>query len=134
MTIKKTTYTEAMRKNPWILSTLILGILVLLLIAGSFFKADREIGALVTPEVLCSKAPGTPSWFDWRGDLIDSGYKPMAFEGRNDSQGIVADLIYRKVYFVYSSQCGWCQKQIEWFGEEQWKQYQDSGFTIDCYK
>ena len=132
--MKNKTHTEKMRENPWILATLVLGILVLILIVGAYLKADREISNLTSPKALCSKATGTPAWFDWRGDLIDSGYMPMALEGRNDSEGIVDNLIYNKVYFVYSSTCGWCHKQIEWFGEEQWKKYQESGFTADCNK
>jgi len=131
---KQPTLTEKMRENPWILSTLVLGILVLILIVSSFIKVNNEIDELTSLELLCSKAPGTPAWFDWRGDLIDTGYKQMALDGRNDSQGIVSNLIESKVYFVYSSQCSWCHKQIEWFGEAQWKQYQNSGFTINCAK
>jgi len=129
---KQITLTEQMRKNPWILSTLVLGIFVLILIAGSFFSAKVEIEKLTSKEALCKKVEGTPSWFDWRGDLVDSGYMPITIDNRNNSRGVVDMLIMSKIYFVYSSQCSWCLKQIEWFGEEQWKQYQDSGFTIDC--
>jgi len=129
---KQITLNEKMRENPWILATLVLGIAVLLLTVWGFVDADRTVDKLTSPEALCSKTTGTPAWFNWRGDLIEIGYKQMVLEGRNDSQGIINNLIEQKVYFVYSSNCGYCLKQIEWFGEEQWEQYQDSGFTINC--
>jgi len=134
MTRRKRTYTETFRRNPWILSTLLLGLAVLFLLLSSSVTLQREKAMLDPPEDLCLKTQGVPAWFDWKGNLIETGYKPIALQGKNTSEGIVEYFIDGKVTFVYSSTCGYCAKQIEWFGEEQWKQYQESGLTIDCAK
>ena len=111
-----------------------MGVVLLLIIFGSFYKAEKEIEGFLSKEALCEKATSIPSWFNWRGDIIDKGYKQMALEGKNNSEGIVDLLIEQEVTFVYSSGCGWCHKQIEWFGAEQWAKYQEAGLTRDCDK
>ena len=129
---KLPTLTEKMRENPYILATFILGVLVLILITYNFFQADMEVKALTSPEELCDKAQVTPSWFNWIGDLVDTGYKPIPENVSLDEINKMVDkLINDKIYFVYSSQCGACKQQIEDF-REAWIEYQDSGFTVNC--
>ena len=127
--MKQKTLTEKFGENPYILATLVLGLLVLGLIFFNVMKANHEINKETSPKTLCSKIRGTPSWFNWRGDLLSEGYKPF----NESAKVVVDDLIKNKIYFVYSSYCGWCHKQIDFFDGE-WQRYKDSGFTIDCAK
>ncbi len=73
-------------------------------------------------EEMCASIRGTPSWADSEGVIIDSGYRETYS---------VNDLIEDKIYYLYNPNCGWCQKQITFFGET-WQAYIDSGYTVDC--
>ncbi len=89
---------------------------------GGVITGDTTGGEYTLQEQMCSSISGTPAWADSEGAIIDYGYK----ETRS-----VDDLIEDKMYFVYNPSCGWCQKQITFFGEE-WQKYIDSGYTVDC--
>lgn len=73
-------------------------------------------------EEMCASIRGTPSWGDSEGVIINSGYSETYS---------VDDLIENKIYYLYNPSCGWCQRQITFFGEE-WQKYIDSGYTVDC--
>ena len=73
-------------------------------------------------EQMCSSISGTPSWADSEGIIIASGYRETYS---------VDDLIEDKIYYLYHPGCGWCQRQITFFGED-WQKYVDSGYTVDC--
>ena len=75
-------------------------------------------------EKMCSSISGTPAWADSKGVIINYGYNETSF---------VEDLIENKIYFLYNPGCGWCQKQITYFGEA-WQKYIDSGYAVDCSK
>ncbi len=118
---KKSTLTNKMRENPWIASTLFLGILVLILMVGNFVEEDTW------QKNICQNIRGTPSWVK-DGVVFDSGYTNFG----NQSLDVVNDvLIPQEIYFIYSSNCGWCEKQIDYFGTT-WGDYVDAGLTIDC--
>lgn len=78
-------------------------------------------------EELCRKVTSVPTWIV-DGEIDDVGYKVF----QNDFIDEIVDrLIENEIYFMYSSNCGYCHKQIEDFGDE-WQRYVDSGLTIDC--
>ncbi len=77
---------------------------------------------------VCSKVSGTPSWASENGSIIGVGYIPFG----NASLEIVNEyLIPNKVYFVYSTGCGYCAKQVQELGET-WNDYVKSNLTINC--
>lgn len=77
---------------------------------------------------ICSQITGVPTWIQ-NNVIINQGL----WEFENMSFKVVEEkLIPERIEFFYSNQCGYCHQQIEYFGEEQWKLYQDSGLTIDC--
>jgi len=117
---------KKLRDNPWKAATFFLGIVLIFLILEGFYSANKENNNLTSLEILCNKATVTPSWFNWRGESLGSGVIVV----KNNT---IDDLISERIYFVYSLNCGWCQKQIELFGDK-WKEYEESDFTRDCSK
>jgi len=88
------------------------------------------IGEKTEDYIICSKMSGTPAWV-MNGTIFGYGFKN--FTEMNSSLNVVSEyLIPSGISFYYSSRCGWCHRQIEQFGEENWKQYQDAGLTVDC--
>ena len=102
-------------------------LLIILLIwnpfGGNNKESEEENGeSLTLQEEMCASIMGTPAWADSEGVIINYGY--------NETY-LVENLIEDKIYFLYHPGCGWCHKQIEYFGES-WQEYVDSGYTIDC--
>ena len=89
---------------------------------GEVITEDTTEEYATLEEKMCSSIPGTPAWADSEGTIIDSGYRETYS---------VDNLIENKIYYLYNPRCGWCQKQITFFGEE-WQEYIDSGYTVDC--
>jgi len=81
-------------------------------------------------EHLCAKIEATPSWTDFDGNLIMTGYIPI---NESDMEEFVDVLILDQIRFMYSLSCGWCNKQIQDFGDS-WKRYEKSRLPIDCKK
>jgi len=122
--MEKENLTFKIRKNPWIASTIFLGLVCLIFIFSSF---DASINGFDEVEV-CKSISGTPSWTDDSGNVVASGYTNF----NNQSIDIVnIFLIPDRIHFIYSNDCGWCKKQIEYFGAT-WQDYLDSGLTHDC--
>jgi len=121
------TLTEKLRENPWMMGTIVMGVFVLLCIANSFITINKEIDDFTSVITLCEKASVTPSWANEKGGIIAEGYNSFG----NQSWNVVDELIEQKIYFIYSSNCGWCKKQIEYFGTT-WEKYVESGLTIKC--
>ncbi len=109
--------------DPWKKLVIIEIIVISFLIINLIFGSD-EFNP--TPKEMCERAEVVPSWMS-EGQVINKGYKGKPGEGVIDS------LIQEEVYFIYSSECSYCQKQIEDFGEE-WLKYKDAGLTVDCSK
>ena len=112
---------------------LILGYLVVGgIVAFLIFQGIKDRGG-VSEELqfsvdVCSKVSGTPSWASENGTIVGVGYLPFG----NESLKVVNEyLIPNKIYFVYSSGCGYCALQVKDFGET-WSKYVESGFTINC--
>lgn len=112
--------------NGWVLSTLILGIVCLVLVVALF---SNKVNPIPIEKVLCSKIQGTPSWGNENGDIVFQGYTNFG----DQSWNVVDTLIEDKIYFLYSSGCSWCQEQIKYFGVG-WDKYVESKLTIDCSK
>ena len=79
-------------------------------------------------EQLCYNILGTPAWGDSSGKIVFSGYSDF---GNFSSSEIVDNLIENQIYFLYNPNCGWCKKQIEYFGNT-WNKYLESGLVVDC--
>ena len=117
--------TLTLRKNPWIVSTFFLGAICLIFLIGSLLEVKQD---LIEDQLdLCSNVRSTPSWVQG-GMVIFEGYS--SFENFT-ADIVVGDLIKENITFVYHSDCGWCKKQIEYFGDS-WDKYVESGFTLDC--
>jgi len=117
LTIKKDTL--------WKVATGIFAVLFIIsLFTGGFGIGGKAVadGEVTLQEKMCSSIKGTPSWADSEGIIIASGYRETYS---------VDDLIKDKIYYLYHPGCGWCQKQITFFGED-WQKYVDSGYTVDC--
>jgi len=91
-------------------------------IGGKVVADGKGTGETTLQQKMCASIRGTPSWADAEGNIIASGYRETYS---------VDDLIEDKIYYLYNPGCGWCQKQIEYFGEA-WQKYIDSGYTVDC--
>lgn len=119
----------ASRDNPWILATFFFGVIVLFLLIGEFVtlqaKWDKQNN--LNPEDLCSEIQGTPAWVQ-NGEIIDYGYNSF---GDQTIRVVNEVLIPEQIYFLYNPNCGWCKKQIEYFGKD-WDDYVNSGLAIDC--
>ncbi|MBA7601811.1 hypothetical protein ES703_08893 [subsurface metagenome] len=117
LTIKKDTL--------WKIGTIVFAVLFIIsLVWNPFGRGTGEVitGETTLQEQMCSSIRGTPSWADSEGIIIASGYRETYS---------VDDLIEDKIYYLYHPGCGWCQKQITFFGED-WQKYIDSGYTVDC--
>ena len=124
---KEGTITKEVRSNPWIVSTLVLGIFCLIFIIGSIPLDIEKLTKVQVNSSICSQIRATPSWIDEKGKITE-GY----MEFNNQSPSYVVDrLIEENIYFIRRAGCGWCEKQIQWFGDS-WIKYYDSGLTINC--
>ena len=132
----KKTFTEAIRENPFILSTLILGLFVLILLVAQFVNINQDVSdammgtlEVINAETLCAKTSVTPSWANMTsGEIIGTGL--LKFPPANSSQ-VVDDFISKDIAFIYHPSCSYCQEQIKLFGDD-WQKYVDSGHTVDC--
>ena len=126
-------YKVKSKKKVWIL----LSIAIVFIIACAFILDDQDKNTLdelndllnnsdltppVTAQELCSQITAVPSWIKDR-EIIAVGYKP---------DWEVEDLIKNKTYFLYTSTCSECHKQIIKFKEE-WVLYVASGYTFNCW-
>jgi len=114
--------TKKIRRNPWVVSTFVLGILCLILLVGMFVQENSE-----TKNDICSQISATPSWIK-DNQLIGRGF--TTFNNSNPNL-ILEQLINDNVFLVYSNSCSACKMQIQYFGDS-WNKYVDSGLTIKC--
>ena len=117
------------KSNPWKRATIILALLLIFFSIESgyhIYKEISELEDLISPETMCSKIAGTPSWADYEGNILGSG-----FQNFNDTKLAVDLLINESIYLLYAEECYYCQMQIQILGED-WQRYEDSGLTIDC--
>ena len=114
--------------NPWVISTTVLSIICLILIVNTFYKETPEVLSL--EQELCSSISGTPAWGDSNGNILFNGYSNFSDA---DPSEVVDNLVKDKIHFLYNPNCGWCKKQIEYFGND-WERYFNSGLVVDCQK
>jgi len=112
---------KIIKKNPWILSTLVLGVITLILILAVFVSEDVEV------EDLCLKIEATPAWVFENGTILSYG----TIIPQSPPSEMVDTLIEDKITFVYNERCGYCQLQIKYFNQS-WEKYVDSGLTHSC--
>jgi len=120
------------KKKGWML-WIIVGFFIM---AGAFISEERNRNTLdelneylnysdLTPpptQELCSEITRVPAWIQ-DGQIINHGYKP---------DWNVTYLIENRIYFLYSTTCSYCHKQIAAFGD-QWAWYILSGYTQECW-
>ena len=118
-----------LRKDPYIVTTFVLAILVVTLLIGDITK----VKAIEKDEnkLLCSVISMTPAWAS-EGKII--GYGTITSD--NVSLDIVGtELIPNRVKMLYQPSCSACERQIDYFkllGE--WEKYEKEGLAIDCSK
>ena len=122
---KEGKWTKKIRENPWIISTFVLGVLVLMFLVMEF--VPEELIVIQTNQDICSQIRVTPTWVDISGGMQE-GY--TNFNGE-DPLSIVDKLIQNNVTFVYHEDCVYCKLQIEYFNES-WDKYVASGLTVNC--
>ena len=116
-----------LRKNPYIVSTFVLLLLVVILITGNIIENRNEI--LTENEILCSAISATPAW------AIDGKLKYYGIIiSKNVSIDLVNNaLIPQRMKFLYNPSCSACKRQIDYFKEQgTWEVYQKTGLTVDC--
>jgi len=124
-------------ENKWKTATTILSIVCVIMLAivieGHERNKEFNYYEEKTPEELCLEIEGTPAWIINENEeyrIFSYGYKGNE---PPDGTNLVDFLIESKIYMLYSSNCGWCKKQIEDLGED-WIKYKNAGLTIDCSK
>jgi hypothetical protein len=70
---------------------------------------------------LCSVIRGTPAWAK-DGQIIAYGYNEVETETLED----------QNVAFLYHPDCIHCQRQVEYWGEDDFNQLSSRGLAIDC--
>ena len=125
--------TKQEQRNPWKVATIFLaGLCVFLFVMQ--FQSQKVFNEVE----VCQSIRGTPAWISDDGSILLEGYKEFPSvvsdnNGQNYSINPVTEyLIKEKIHFVYATGCGWCDKQIEWFGEDNWNAYQEANLTHDC--
>ena len=122
--MKKDKLKEA-RKNPWIVSTIVLGILACILLVGSIIKTEP----ISEDESLCSIIYATPAWA-MEGKLLRYG---LIIPEEMSIDLVGTELIPNRVKFLYNPDCSACEMQIDYFKEQgTWDAYVNSGLTVNC--
>jgi hypothetical protein len=125
--VEKESTTFRMRKNPWMVATIVLTILALLLIAGNILESRQEVRS--ENEILCSVIYATPAWA-MNGMILEYG----VIIPENTSIDLVGtELIPNNIKLLYQDGCSACEAQINYFKEQgTWDAYVNSGLTINC--
>ena len=118
-----------LRKNPFIVTTLALGLFCIIIIIGNVLEVNMM--DKTENEILCSVIGVTPAWADSNGKLIKFG---AIIPPTNMSVDLVgATLIPERVKFLYFPECSACQQQIDYFKEQgTWEDYLKEGLVINC--
>ena len=127
-------------KNPWKRATFILAFCCVVVILfgsvlgiGDSVFGNKPNGYDSLEELMCKNIEGTPAWANYNGMILDYGFKNFDDDLMSvDKNLIIESLIEDKIYYLYNPNCIHCQKQEEWFGEEAYSKYKESGYTIDC--
>jgi hypothetical protein len=119
--------TNKLRKNPYIMTTIVLGILGVLLIAGNLIEEKNYV--MSENEILCSVIYATPAWAT-NGMILEYG----VIIPENKSIDLVGtELIPNNIKLLYQDGCSACEAQINYFKEQgTWDAYVNSGLTINC--
>jgi hypothetical protein len=119
--------TSKLRKNPYIMTTIILIIFAFFLIIENITEEKNYIKS--ENEILCSVIYATPAWAV-DGRIVEYGVVIL-----NDTSIdlVGTELIPNNITFVYQDGCSACEAQIDYFKEQgTWDAYVDSGLTLNC--
>ncbi len=125
--MKKQSLDNKLRKNPFIVTTFVLGLFVAILIFSNILENRNNIQT--ENEMLCSVISATPAWAV-NGKLVNYG----VIIPQNVSIDLVGSLLIpQDMKFLYNPFCSACQRQIDYFKEQgTWEVYQKSGLVVDC--
>ena len=125
--MEKESTTFRMRKNPWMVATIVLSILVLLIIAGNILESRQEVRS--ENEILCSVISATPAWA-MNGMILEYG---VVIPENKSIDLVGTELIPNNIKLLYQDGCSACEAQINYFKEQgTWDAYVNSGLTINC--
>ena len=124
---KESKLTKKLRKNPYIVTTLALGLLCIILIVGSIIE-NKTINKTEN-EILCSAISATPAWVNVEGKVQYGVFIPT-----NQSIDLVNQvLIPEKIKLLYNPGCSACETQINYFKEQgTWDAYLKEGLVVNC--
>ncbi len=122
--------TSKLRKNPWVVATIILGFFALILIVdGIVGFVDKQDEIRSENEILCSVIYATPAWA-MNGMILEYG---VVIPENKSIDLVGTELIPNNITFVYQDGCSACEAQIDYFKEQgTWDAYVDSGLTLNC--
>lgn len=108
--------------NEYKIGFYVLVVILLIFVGVDFWSSTKEPVVSYNGCNPCDYITGTPSWLK-DGKLITSGYQPNVS---------IENLIEYNITFVYSEKCGWCKKQIEDIGEEDFNRLKEEGLVLKC--
>jgi len=119
--------TSKIRKNPFIVTTIVLCIFCIFVVIGNVIES-KNIDKTEN-EILCSVIFATPAWAS-NGKIISYG----VIIPKNESIDFVNEfLIPERTKFLYNPHCSACEAQIDYFKEQgTWEAYQNEGLTVSC--
>ena len=114
-----------------ILGVMILAMFVITITSKSGKPFDKNYDSF--EQMMCLNIKGTPAWANYNGQITGYGVNNFNEEYQSvDSNLVVENLIKNKIYYLYNPDCIHCQAQAEWFGEEAYSKYKQSGYAVDC--
>lgn len=125
--IVKENTTFKMRKNPYMVATIILIIFAFILIVENITEEKDYIQS--ENEILCSVIYATPAWA-MNGMILEYG---VVIPENKSIDLVGTELIPNNIKLLYQDGCSACEAQINYFKEQgTWDAYVNSGLTVDC--
>ncbi len=119
--------TNKLRKNPYIMTTIILIIFAFILIVENITEEKDYIQS--ENEILCSVIYATPAWA-MNGMILEYG---VVIPENKSIDLVGTELIPNNIKLLYQDGCSACEAQINHFKEQgTWDAYVNSGLTINC--
>lgn len=125
---------QTQKLNTWKVGFFVLLAAIILMGIFFYYQATKEVEVPQPKDIkvhFCEILQGTPSWGNFQGEIFDRGYKDFHAMANKSYDVVNEVLIPDQIFFIYHPDCGWCQKQIEEFGDN-WEDYVNSGLTVDC--
>lgn len=126
--VEKFKLTKKLRKNPYIVTTFVLGLFCIIILVGNVI--DNKTLNVSENKILCSVMSATPAWASADGKIIQYG----VIIPTNQSIDLVNQIfIPEKIKLLYHPDCSACEMQINYFKEQgTWDAYLKEGLVINC--